>query len=230
VPETDRPKRPIAGALVSLLLLAQASAILAGCALKFPGRESIPLSEGIVVRQKSFRALLPICGIAEGGERVVLPFPCLAGGAVTNQELLIDGVKRWEWNEKGEGNSRSFWLEPERRSLLITDSLHASPWIILDVRTGAQHTVAFSRDHQLYSYSYPLFFAGWCEDGSIAARASGDTVEDRRLLLFRESFRVSADSGEVVLHVRETIPFADTGLNWTPRVPLPCAVRGAHEP
>jgi hypothetical protein len=180
--------------------------------VRWPYTRSRPLSERVAVTEHRVYEICPFFGIAHNNRSLFLPIP-MTGDYVSSKDVIAEGKHIASY-----GPYSDFHLSPDQQYLVVEPNLHDVPIEVLNIADGSKVQVVapaiFSERHD-FDFVYPFGFLGWVDDDkSFRVKVTGAyTNTDRRLVAYRELWRVDARTASASIENRDEKPWS-SGQQW----------------
>lgn len=164
------------------------------------------LSPRITLVERHTVERTPFFGMGHNDQSFWLPIP-YSHDSLEKQVLERDGEPVWETAAYGVGHA--IHVSPDENLVAIEDAMRSGPMLIMDLSTGRKVQVDDPiPDGYGHHYDYPFHFVRWADDSSsILAEVTGSHAEERRLMAYRELWRIDPKTGKSSQIERQTKPW-----------------------
>ena len=204
----SKTKRRMLAVTAGLLLIAIVAQLVGWHGI--PYTHTVEITPRVVLREHHLRQWSLFIGIADSSGSVFLPIP-YASDTIISTDLLMEGH-----GVRSYGPYADFYSSPDQRVILVEPGLHAKPFELLNVDTGAMVRVDVPPGvPQSHYFVYPFGFLRWSGD-TVIVEVTGTYVKGPgRLLAYRELWEIDATTGGASHISREEQPWSEH-LEWAP--------------
>ena len=150
---------------------------------------------GVEVRTIALHELCAYIGMADAGQRVIIPLPFHHVIEEHERVILVDGE---EWIRSDGVNVARPFVSPGKTYMVLEGAVHTKPLRILDLpsRTILELVVSESNEEFPGHYNvYPFHFLRWVNDESFLVEVAGWSPETDD---YRQTWQVDAKTGKRV--------------------------------